>query len=398
MKIKKLSDEELALIPQVCDEWTKISLDTNPVDSAKVQEILERLYALANKPPPKHVLHLDSPLQISYAISLLRLGEEPLRNLVTDSITGQVREQIHGQFASRTYKQLGNHVFQQVDDYVRELNRNGRARIDFTVAAMACFSATSEAIGAEVNDSDIQEGIILDNVLNCIITTELIREQDLDQILDQIRLASRESSGRYIEWPKRDDFGQTQNSLAWFDFVGRLGVDVSKLAPSFDLAKKCGMAILFWDLALISAKPEYIKCDEQNQLHCETGAAVRYPDGFSVFALHGVHVKEKVVVAPQTITMADIESVGYDVARWLMIERYGLKRFLEDSGAEELHRDNFGILYRKNIPHDSEPLVMVKMVDFKPAPGGIPKEYIIRVPPTMVQAREAVTWAFSGKI
>jgi hypothetical protein len=45
--------------------------------------------------------------------------------------------------------------------------------------------------------------------------------------------------------------------------------------------------VLFWDWAFISAKPEYIKRDEQNLLHCETGPAVRYPDGFSVSAIHG---------------------------------------------------------------------------------------------------------------
>ena len=69
MKIEKLSLEQLALIPQVRDEWLKIAMDTAPVDRAKVREILGRLYAFANKPVPNHIIHLDSPLQVSKAIA-----------------------------------------------------------------------------------------------------------------------------------------------------------------------------------------------------------------------------------------------------------------------------------------------------------------------------------------
>jgi hypothetical protein len=77
-----------------------------------------------------------------------------------------------------------------------------------------------------------------------------------------------------------------------------------------------------------------------------------------------------------------------------MIERYGQARYLLDSGATEIHRDDFGTLYRKTIPGD-ESLMMVKVVNSTPEPDGSFKDYFLRVPPTMARAREAVAWTFA---
>ena len=151
--------------------------------------------------------------------------------------------------------------------------------------------------------------------------------------------------------------------------------------------------MLFWDWAFISAKPKCIRRDEQYRLHCENGPALIYPDGFSVIAIHGVRVPKNVVIAPATITLRQIESQSNTEVRRVMIGRYGSERYLIDSGAEEIHRDDFGILYRKEITAD-EPLVMVKLVNSTPEPDGSFKDYFLRVPPTMERARQAVAWTF----
>jgi len=228
---------------------------------------------------------------------------------------------------------------------------------------------------------------------NRIKTANLIAGQLLFQIRDQIQHPLGEHVGRLRAWSFSDDFGQFDVSLAWYEFIGRLGIDVSTLTPSIDLANSCGWAVLFWDWAFISARPEFFRLDDQRRLHCETGAAVRYPDGFSVFAIHGVRVPEKVVLTPESITVQQIESEDNAEVRRVMIQRCGLERYLVDSGAEEIHRDDFGILYRKDSPVD-EPLVMVKIVNFTPEPDGSFKDYFLRVPPEMERARQAVAWTF----
>lgn len=76
-----------------------------------------------------------------------------------------------------------------------------------------------------------------------------------------------------------------------------------------------------------------------------------------------------------------------------MIERFGLDRFLRESGAELVHFDDYGKLWRALIPGD-EPLVMVEVVNSTPEPDGTFKDYFLRVPPTVRTAREAVAWTF----
>lgn len=329
MKPKELSEEQQALIPQVLADWLTIGLDTAPVDRAKVREILGRLYALAHKPAPKQILHLDSPFAISKVIAKLFLEGRP----VSTQVSRQVSRQVCQHFAELLREQFRGQAIGQVP--APELHLGG--------------NLVYEQINAQIHG---------------------------------VRL-----------WPIRGLLGQFADWLSWFDFADRLGTDVSKLAPAFDLTKSCGWAVLFWDWAFISARPEWIHRDERGRLHCKSGAAVRYADGFSVFAIHGVRVPAKVVVAPESITIPEIESAGNAEVRRVMIERYGPERYLMDSEAKEIHRDDFGILYRKESTID-EPLVMVKVLNSTPEPDGHFKDYFLRVPPTIERARQAVAWTF----
>jgi hypothetical protein len=317
------------LIPQVVAEWLKIGTDTAPVDRAKVREILGRLYALAHKRSPKQVIHLESPFQIAKVISQLFLAGRP----VSTQVCRRVSRQVCQQFAEPLRKQFRGQAIGQVP--APELN----------------------------------------------LGEDLVHEQ-INAHIRGVRL-----------WPIRPILGQFSDWLSWFDFADRLGIDVSKLAPSFDLAKACGWSVLFWEWAFISARPEWIHRDAMGRLHCETGAAIRYPDGFSIFAIHGVRVPAKVAVAPISITIPEIECEENAELRRVMIERYGPERYLMDSHAAEIHRDDFGILYRKATRLD-EPLVMVKVVNATPEPDGNFKDYFLRVPPTLVRARQAVAWTF----
>ena len=44
--------------------------------------------------------------------------------------------------------------------------------------------------------------------------------------------------------------------------------------------------------------------------------------------------------------------------------------------------------------NDDEPLVMVRVINSTPEPDGTNKRYMLRVPPTIKTAREAVAWTF----
>ena len=161
----------------------------------------------------------------------------------------------------------------------------------------------------------------------------------------------------------------------------------------------------FWVLthAFVAIPPPEVVFDRDHRPHCETGAAVRWGTSGEVYFWHGIHVPKKVVLAPETIHVSEIETERNIEVRRVMIERYGAGRYAVDCG-EELARDEFGVLYRKNwVPNrtsmfeswgEAEPIVVVKVRNSTAEPDGSFKDYYLRVPPTMRTPREAIAWTF----
>ncbi len=133
--------------------------------------------------------------------------------------------------------------------------------------------------------------------------------------------------------------------------------------------------------------------DERDRLHCEDGAAIQYPDGWGVYSWHGVRVPMYVILEPEKITVDAIEAESNAEVRRVMVERFGLERFIKESGAKRVHQDDFGTLYRKELAND-EPIVMVHVVNSTAEPDGSFNDYFIRVPPTIERAKQAVAWTF----
>jgi hypothetical protein len=165
--------------------------------------------------------------------------------------------------------------------------------------------------------------------------------------------------------------------------------------PIFD-AFIAGAWLLYWteDTIYWIAKP-IVRTEIVNgrkRLHSADSAALQC-DIENLYFWHGVMVPAFVVLMPERITIKHIETEQNAEVRRVLIERYGQARYLVDSGAKEIHTDDFGTLYCKEIL-GGEPLMMVKVVNSTPESDGTFKDYFLRVPPTMKRAREAVAWTF----
>ena len=92
--------------------------------------------------------------------------------------------------------------------------------------------------------------------------------------------------------------------LAYYDFFSRIGLDpLSLVAPLMNLARSgAGWWWEFSKVAIVTSAPYLLNRDAENRLHCEHGPALAYPDGWAVWAIHGVRAAERVITAPQTLT------------------------------------------------------------------------------------------------
>ena len=149
----------------------------------------------------------------------------------------------------------------------------------------------------------------------------------------------------------------------------------------------------FTEIVFVCKKPLEVKKNEDGRLHSTDGPAVSYADGYCIYSINGVTVNEKTAVTPEALTVEEIESeINLEVRR-VMMERFGISRYLIESQAEILNEDTYGTLYRKRLAGD-EPLMMVRVKNSTPEPDGSIREYFLRVPPFMRTAKEAVAWTF----
>jgi hypothetical protein len=167
-----------------------------------------------------------------------------------------------------------------------------------------------------------------------------------------------------------------------------------------ELRASTGVTLVFGGAVHILERPLALRLDEQLRLHAEQGPALAYVDGTEAWALHGVVVPKHVVTEPERITVADIEAQRNAEVRRVMIERFGVERFVREGRAELVNSDETGRLWRWQQRWAGpgsrawEPVVMVEVVNATAELDGTFRTYFLRVPPNTRTAREAVAWTF----
>ncbi|NTJ46863.1 hypothetical protein G6K93_07525 [Agrobacterium rhizogenes] len=244
MKIEKLTPEQEALIPVVRDEFLRHGLSTEPADFDAAEQAIKDAYAVANLPAPKLFIRLASPHEGAIGAAILkntRLGENvgaQVGDQVWDQVWDQVRAQVRDQVGDQVWDQVGAQVWAQVWDQVwDQVGAQVRAQV-------------WDQVGAQVGD----------------------------QVGDQVSQAfySQHEAG-WLSW------------LAFFRRVCDLP-NTEKIEPLLRIAQSCGWVWFFAGAVIMTDRPRTLKRDEQNRLHCETGPAIEYRDGFGISAWHGTRV------------------------------------------------------------------------------------------------------------
>ena len=209
-----------------------------------------------------------------------------------------------------------------------------------------------------------------------------------------------------------------------------LGLDLPQFDPYQaweDCAMEGGFRVMHEEFCLVSDFPLQIHKDDKNRPHNDAGPSHEWRDGWKLWHIHGVRVNEQIVMYPNTLTLEQIDAEMNAEVRRVMIERFGAERYLLESGAKPVQRDDYGVLYRRDV-RDDEPIVMVRLLNSTPEPDGVLsqqeaeaifgcdavqrrldtmraighrvdnqprfKAYMLRVPPDVKTAHEAVAWTF----
>ncbi len=146
-------------------------------------------------------------------------------------------------------------------------------------------------------------------------------------------------------------------------------------------------------VCFVCRKTDSLTTNQAGRPHNAEGPAATWVDGYCVYSWRGITVDQKIIENANSLNVYDIAREANAELRRIKIDLYGESRYLMDAGAEVLHADETGILYRVKLASD-EDLVMVKVKNSTPEPDGSYKNYFLRVPPWVTRARQAVAWTF----
>ncbi|QHY99463.1 hypothetical protein SSPS47_30615 [Streptomyces sp. S4.7] len=181
-----------------------------------------------------------------------------------------------------------------------------------------------------------------------------------------------------------------QHDAAWLAAFDGRG---ERLAGLAEVAAHAGWWWPYEKVTVVCERPVELHRDEAGRLDRGDGPALAYPDGFALYAWRGMPVPADFLAELTTLDPTRIRTEENAELRRVMLEHYGYDRYLAESGAEPIGKDETGILWRIALD-DDEDVVMVEVVNSTPEPDGTSRTYWLRVPPNTRTAKEGVAWTF----
>lgn len=412
------AQQELAL-ETARETWSKIGLSVAKTDHAAAHAAMLVAYKRAAQKPPPIVIWLGSPRAGATAERLLHRSDEWPEHLsqwqrtVWDHVWKQCIPQVEQHYGPERWHEVrkklrqdatcdienkwGQYVEKQVKElfsermgiwiwrYLRKIAGGSRKEIVRTAVEQHVNRTIESQISQEVSDRIFQQ----------LITP--LRQQHWDPVVEPLKLAIAANNGSTAASTQLWNccYGlHDANWLSYYDFVAKLGVKGTQYFDGMmQMARSSGWWWPYENLCILTERPTELHRDNRGRLHNETGMAIKYPDGWGMYAWHGILVPEYAIVLTEEITFDQIESETNAEVRRVLIERFGLDNYLRAGKCIKIHQDKCGTLYRMALRGD-EPILVVQVVNSTPEPDGIFKEYFLRVPPTMQRARQAVAWTF----
>ena len=372
MTIESLTAEQDARLPAIADEWTKIGLCTDPADRSAAEMAIRDMYRLANLADPK-IVWCGSPLSLA-------LTGASVRDSVGASVGASVRASVEDSVRDSVWASVGASVRASVRDSVRASVR------------ASVWDSVRESVWASVRAS------VEDSVWDSV--EDSVWDSVADNVRDSVWASVWNSVGGSVGGSVWDSVAASvvygSHEAGWLSFYRALhefGLvkETAPLSGLWALARSAGWAMPYEGMCFVSERHNILSLDNAGRLHSLSGPAVGYPDGWLIYAVHGVVVPERVIMLPETITAAEITAEPNVEIRRVMIERLGYEKYATDTNLKSIDScpANHPLkgLRTARLLRDSSDLYLLDMLNSSPEPDGTTKRYLLAIDPTCYNGR-----------
>jgi Domain of unknown function (DUF6745) len=236
---------------------------------------------------------------------------------VSDQVRDQVSDQVRAQVRAQVSSQVSDQVSAQVSDQVR-------AQVRTQVSAQV-----SDQVSDQVRDqvSDQVRAQVSAQVSSQV--SDQVRAQFSPQVRDQVtKIAS------YWYWGYYDE-----GWLSYYHAILETGLKLTpeireRLLSLIDARQSANMFVPFLDLCVLSDNPVGLRRDEQGRLHSDTGAALEYADGWSLYRWHGIQIPERAITDINSFSANEIIKERNAEVRRALMSLYGWERILPEVKAK----------------------------------------------------------------
>lgn len=347
---------------QIFQDWRARGLSTSPMDRASAREAVEALYSLLTGAPPRQVLFFDSPRQAILA-------------------TWTKKQQTESPAIHRT-----------IARYVR-----GGGGLRIAIADSLRASMNGPVMSA-LEDFSVEH-----------VEPE-VRQEARESLHQQLRAGGHrdlESQRRLKVSLSKDLALDSPACIGWLaqqEYMLEVAPHhVTKTAPDFTRVATdfCKTSLWWWllpEIAIACERPVFVLEErDPTQIQSE-GEVLRFRDGFSVHVSRGSPIPAWLEDSPHLITHKHIERQQNIEIRRIMLERFGIARYLKESGAIQANVDDTGVLWRRAYParngRNEHVLMYVEVINGTAEPDGHFRHYFLRVPPWVITARQGVAWSY----
>ena len=388
-----LTDTQLTELTGYMKAWAGYAACTEPADRPRAQAAIKFMYKQAGLDTP-HIIWTKDPFIGPVAYALINLI------LKDDSQPAQYPQQFYGDLKPNvdlfsTWDRIdpvylnsgGGAIKDAVKRMVRRVNGRGESPQEIDNSLMATFYEMRENGGCPVMNrfmdtaKEVAWGYVKDRI-------DLQSQKDFwDPNWEAFRFEAWET----VRMAEFSIAGQDDAfRLAYFEYLNDIGElsGFETLKGNVELCKSAGWVMAYDDICFISERHDAMNLDEAGLLHCGTGPALSYRDGFRVYEWHGNPYPSEWAYnkpnAAEALSWTNLE------LRRVVCEMIGWASILEQLKAVTINKDKnpeIGELLQAEIPK-------VGIEKFLRVTCGTGREFILSVPPDMKTAREANAWTW----